>query len=197
MAPQQRDARSAQRVHEGLPLALAAQRGVFQAPGRCQGIADQRGPGRRDAQVLVIGTWHHHLTEGSTKGAGQWREHDFGAGIRRRQEGRQFQRRDHPGQEARQIEGPATQGLLPDLIHRPSQMQRRQRLGIGDRAIEDDDFAKRMRVAAHQCRDAGRQSQPKSGIPFAENPEVLDLYFSQSHMPSPEGSLKHISPTKT
>jgi|TARA_R110000868_G_scaffold91039_16_gene252558 hypothetical protein len=62
-------------------------------------------------------------------------------------------------------------------------------------AINDSGFA--GIILAHQCRDAGRQSQPKSGIPFAESPEVLDLYFSQSHMPSPEGSLKHISPTKT
>jgi len=61
--------------------------------------------------------------------------------------------------------------------------------------INDSGFA--GIILSHQCRDAGRQSQPKRGNPFAENPEVLDLYFSQSHMPSPEGSLKHISPAKT
>ena len=48
-------------------------------------------------------------------------------------------------------------------------------------------------ILSHQRRDAGRQNQPKRGIPFTESPEVLDLYFSQSHMFSPEGSLKHIS----
>jgi hypothetical protein len=61
-------------------------------------------------------------------------------------------------------------------------------------SINDGSFA--GIILSHQCRDAGRQGQSKRGVPFAKSSEVLDPYFGQPHMSSPEGPLRYIPPMK-